>query len=330
MIFKRFILIKVSVIIPIYKVEKYIRRCILSVINQTFKNIELILINDATPDCSYEEARKIIDKYGFQKKTIFIEHDVNKGLSEARNSGLKVATGDYIFFLDSDDKISNNNVFESMIKKITYYNYPDILVANNQSVVNDNIVPRYPLKFRKYFNGVKIFSDFVMKDIYWSACGKFIKRDVILSNNLLFKTGIYSEDALWSYFLFQKCDSGVVISDVIYDYYDTPNSIMKNINDKHVQDMLVVIECIYQDFFLNKDLELEKIVFLEKLRRLALEYMFKYGVKDKVFVLSQLKRLQKIKLPILKTKNLRFFKQNILLRYPTTIAYKYLCLKWHR
>ena len=101
--------IKVSIIIPIYNVEPYIERCIISVLNQSYKNIEIIIINDCTPDKSIELINKLLNnKYSSTENIHILNHEKNKGLSAARNTGIMNATGDYLYFLDSDDSITHD------------------------------------------------------------------------------------------------------------------------------------------------------------------------------------------------------------------------------
>ena len=96
----------VSIIIPIYNVEKYSDECITSVINQTYKNIEIILVDDGSPD----NCGKICDNYALKDKRIKVIHEKNGGLSFARNTGLNIATGEYVYFLDSDDYLTDNAI----------------------------------------------------------------------------------------------------------------------------------------------------------------------------------------------------------------------------
>ena len=99
---------KVSIIIPIYKVESYIERCITSVLRQTYRNLEVILVDDCTPDSSMEIAKAVINEnQNCGMNFVFLKHDHNFGLSAARNTGINAATGDYLFFLDSDDELPN-------------------------------------------------------------------------------------------------------------------------------------------------------------------------------------------------------------------------------
>ena len=103
---------KISIISPVYNVEDYLKDCVESILNQTYKNIELILIDDGSTDNS----GKICDEYASKDNRVKIVHKKNGGLSSARNAGLDIATGDYIFFVDSDDFLYKNSVIEKIIK----------------------------------------------------------------------------------------------------------------------------------------------------------------------------------------------------------------------
>ena len=111
----------ISVIIPVYKVEKYLKRCIDSVINQTYKNLEIILVDDGSPD----NCPKICDDYSKKDKRIKVIHKKNGGVSAARNKGLKLSNGDYIVFVDSDDWLEYNFVEEMLTNlrknKVDYF-----------------------------------------------------------------------------------------------------------------------------------------------------------------------------------------------------------------
>jgi len=101
---------KISIIIPVYNVELYIERCILSVLNQTYQDIEIILIDDCGRDNSMTIAQQIIDNHPKKYETHILRHEKNQGLSESRNSGIRAANGNYLFFLDSDDELPNDSL----------------------------------------------------------------------------------------------------------------------------------------------------------------------------------------------------------------------------
>lgn len=103
---------KISIIVPVYNVEKYVEKCIQSLINQSYKNIEIILVDDGSNDRS----NKIIDEYAKVDSRILTIHQRNKGVSAARNAGLKVATGEYVGFVDPDDYV-DYQMYETMLKK---------------------------------------------------------------------------------------------------------------------------------------------------------------------------------------------------------------------
>ena len=100
--------IKVSIIVPVYNVEDYIERCMLSIIDQTYPNIECIIVDDCTPDNSITIIQSLLQQYNGTISFKILKHTTNKGLSESRNTGTEKATGDYIYYLDSDDELTPN------------------------------------------------------------------------------------------------------------------------------------------------------------------------------------------------------------------------------
>ena len=131
---------KISVIIPVYKVEKYIHRCVDSVINQKYKNLEILLIDDGSPD----SCPQICDEYAKRDKRIKVIHQYNQGVSVARNTGLKVATGDYITFIDSDDYI-DKNMYQDMMYIVEKFDVEVVMCdcvkeySNHQEIYSHNI-----------------------------------------------------------------------------------------------------------------------------------------------------------------------------------------------
>ena len=115
---------KISVIVPVYKVEKYIHKCVDSILNQAFSDIEVILVDDGTPD----RCGEICDAYGEQDSRVKVIHKENGGLSDARNAGMPHASGEYIIFIDSDDYI-DVNMYEELLAAISSY-VVDLVYSN--------------------------------------------------------------------------------------------------------------------------------------------------------------------------------------------------------
>ena len=128
---------KVSIIIPIYNVSQYIKRCIDSVISQTYQNIECILVDDYSPDNSIHLAEEIINSYKGAIDFRIIHHTQNEGLSSARNSGTNVATGDYLYYLDSDDEITPGCI-EKLLALVEKYPNVEMVQGNMQTIPSPN------------------------------------------------------------------------------------------------------------------------------------------------------------------------------------------------
>ena len=172
---------KISVIVPVYNVYNYIDKCLNSLVNQTLRDIEIIVVNDGSPDNSEEIIEKYIKKYSnikyYKKK--------NGGISDARNYGLKYATGEYIGFVDSDDYVKEN-MYEEMYNKALTDNY-DMVVCDLNYVYDDKII-RVDCGIKKDTENVKS----IYIDNYPVVWNKIFKRE--LFNNIQFKCGVWFED----------------------------------------------------------------------------------------------------------------------------------------
>ena len=115
---------RLSIIIPVYNVEQYLQNCVQSVITQTYQDLQVILVNDGSTDSS----GILCDQLAQQDSRIQVVHKENGGLSDARNAGLRVATGEYVLFLDSDDYYADNHVLDALVNTLTQWNYPDALL----------------------------------------------------------------------------------------------------------------------------------------------------------------------------------------------------------
>ena len=180
-----------SVIIPVYNVAKFLPECLNSVINQTYKNLEIILVNDGSTDNS----GKICDEYALKDDRIKVIHKKNGGLSDARNTGLKSCNGTLIAFLDSDDYLAKD-FYEKLITSIETDN-SDIAIGETYYVYPDEIKTNGWVNYYNFKSNKKIISSIKDKSnlIYACACwNKVYKSELIKNNKLQFPYGLYMED----------------------------------------------------------------------------------------------------------------------------------------
>lgn len=221
----------VSVIVPIYNVEKYLDKCIYSIINQTYKNIEIILVDDGSKDNS----GIIANEWGKKDKRVKVYHKVNGGLSDARNYGIERANGDYISFIDSDDYIDKNYLFflyECMDKYKS-----DISICGRYAVYENGVKKcKYKESFEKKYDFVSAMRE--MNRFYYfdmSACAKLYKIE--LFKNIRFPKGKLSEDYFVMYKIFKEAKSISYTSKPLYFYLQRQNSISNNkkINEDFIE-----------------------------------------------------------------------------------------------
>ena len=248
--------IKISVIIPIYNVEKYIRQCLESVIDQTLKDIEIIIVNDGTRDNSME----IVEEY-ISDERIKIINKENGGLSSARNAGMKEAKGKYICFIDSDDFIEKT-MMEELYNKIEETNSD---VADSDVFLYDNkiheIKERKNKEYQKIEKGLFLWGRYNVE--VWN---KIYRKKFLLDNNIFFEEGIIHEDDLFSIkvlFLTNKIEH---INKSFYYYrINRSGSIMTDVNiEKKLYSLKVII---------NRIKELQKIITYDSFSFLMLKLL---------------------------------------------------------
>lgn len=233
----------ISVVVPVYNVEKYLCRCIDSIVYQTYKKLEIILVDDGSTD----DSGNICDFYSKQDKRIKVIHKKNGGLSDARNTGIKKAKGKYITFIDSDDFI-NKHYISILYNNLIKYN-ADISCCNFK--IFNNKLPRYDIIQRKeklvnLFNSEDAINNmFYEKQINNSASCKIYKTS--LFKNIFYPLDIYFEDMATTYRIFQKAKIITFIDDGLYYYYQRNDSILHQINMKKLNDLKYVISYINDD-----------------------------------------------------------------------------------
>ena len=210
---------KISFIIPIYKVEAYLNQCVDSILGQTYRDIEVILVDDGSPD----RCPAMCDAYAEQDRRVSVIHKVNGGLSDARNAGLKVATGEYVIFVDSDDFWTSDKHLEQLVNVVTEnlncdfigfncsYYYPESNTYKPWSAYSDEIV--------KSCMGNETLTALVRSGtVPMSAWMKILKRNFLIDNELFFEKGILAEDIPWFINVLEKCNKCMFVNQYIYAY----------------------------------------------------------------------------------------------------------------
>lgn len=209
---------KISVIVPIYKVEDYLHRCIDSIINQTYTNLEIILVDDGSPD----NCPMICDEYAKKDSRIKVIHKKNEGVAVARNVGIDIAAGKYIMFIDSDDFIEKDMI-KSMLTDLIN-NKVDIAVCNTKYIysnlekIKDN---RENMILNNYEAMQEYVNNGVLRGVVW---GQLYKKDLI--NDIRFIAGKYHEDEFFAYKVVAKAKKIYYNSIPFYNYVQRSNSAM--------------------------------------------------------------------------------------------------------
>lgn len=238
---------KVSIIIPVYNVENYIKDCLDSVVNQTYKNIEIILIDDGSTDksgmiCKQYEIKNQNVKYFFQK---------NQGLSAARNAGLGICTGEYVYFLDSDDFIAANSI-EMMMRKQTKTDVD--IIATDFLQIEEGRKYRDDMIERAEFH-VATSKEFYLQIISNHACGKLYKRK--LFDGVRYPVGQNYEDVDTTHQLFYKSNKILYTDEGFYYYRIRKGAITQTPTEKNITDYIKSYESVKAFYTMQHDKEVD-------------------------------------------------------------------------
>lgn len=225
---------KVSIIVPVYKVEPYIHRCMNSLINQTLKDIEIILVDDESPD----NCGNTCDEYSKKDQRIKVIHKKNQGLGMARNSGIEIATGEYIAFVDSDDYISLD-IYDKLYSKAILESADTCFCSYNWVDVNGNIKKDNMLPDKNIYIGDAIIKDFLInmlgskpssaedRNFGISVWRAIYSRDIIINNNIRFcsERELISEDIIFhiDYLIYSK--KVTIVKEALYNYCQNNKSL---------------------------------------------------------------------------------------------------------
>lgn len=218
----------VSIIIPIYNVASYIEKCLLSVLNQTYQDIEIILVDDCTQDNSMEIVGDVL--LNTNPKPKIIRHEVNRGLAVSRNSGLQVAMGEYVYFLDSDDWISFDCI-EKLVCIAKKYNLDVAVGGVCEKGINHKDLVRFNSWWHNSSNIIllkqtEIFLYMNNGNVYIESWNKLMRKKILDEFGLIFNEGILYEDVIWMFNLCRRISSLGITNEITYYYRKREGSIM--------------------------------------------------------------------------------------------------------
>ncbi len=231
---------KISIIVPAYNVENYVGECIESLIAQTYKNLEVIIVDDGSKD----NTGKIIDQYAEKDKRILVVHQKNGGLPHARNTGLQYASGDYIMFLDSDDWL-DMNCCEIVLNKIQSFDADLLFFEYSKEYKNKTVkMKTYGQKELKFdLTGVKEFFLYDMRTI--TAWGKIYKSEII-GNQRYNESMKTAEDVDFNFRVYKKTKRALYIDDNLLHYRILENSAIHGFDPKIDDKLSNVIDSLYE------------------------------------------------------------------------------------
>lgn len=214
----------ISIVIPVYNVEKYIAECLNSVMRQTYAGgIECIIVDDCGTDGSMTIAEQLIENYNGAIKFVIVHHAYNRGLSTARNTGTDVATGDYVYYIDSDDYISDDCI-ENLAAPLAEKCY-DIVLGDYEMFGDRHDSTLLQEQQNELIGNERIFSSYAGRKIYVMAWNKLCRLSFLRDNNIIFLEGQLHEDELWTYKTMLSIQSIKIIHKEVYYYRVRANSI---------------------------------------------------------------------------------------------------------
>lgn len=249
----------ISIIVPVYKAEKYLSRCVDSLLAQTYTNFELLLIDDGSPD----KSGVICDEYALKDSRVRVFHKENGGVSSARNLGLENARGEWITFIDSDDWIKN----EFLEKLLVDFDI-DLCVGGN--VCSSGCY----MKLHDRLYDRKIITNFIKQylptQLLHTVWGKLLKREIIIKNNIRFSEDVrFGEDTLFSYQYLCHCNSIMTVSYCGYNYMEATVGWVQNSRK-------------YKLSLSEIDISLNKIILT--IKKLSEHFCYSFGVETDIYI----------------------------------------------
>ena len=222
--------VSVSIVVPVFNVENYIKDCFQSIVNQTYSGpVECLFIDDCGADKSIQMLKELINAYNGPIGMRLLYHDKNRGLSAARNTGIVHSKGDYLFFLDSDDQLFPQTI-ACLSNAAENESWPDIILGSYHVNPPNNPNNRYQYKYEVFIGQPVIAKAYLQDFFFCMAHNKLVRRSFVTDNHLFFKEGIINEDNLWSFQSFHLAQKVITCPEQTYYYLIRPGSIMTSMN----------------------------------------------------------------------------------------------------
>ncbi len=236
---------QISVIVPVYNVGKLVKRCLDSLINQSVKDLEIIIVNDGSTDNSEDYLCPYFD----DPRIKYIKNEINRGLGNARNVGISSSQGEFISFVDSDDWI-DLDLYKVMLENAVSTN-SDIIICGIQNEYENCISSkeRYSYIFPNEISKEKAISllsrseanNYMISPVVWN---KIYKRTLLTENNVTFLENSYWEDNLFSFQIFTKTNKISIVPHICYHYYQREQSITNTFSKKHIDDLIIAYKML--------------------------------------------------------------------------------------
>ena len=285
--------VRLSIIIPVYNVEQYLQNCVQSVLTQTYQDLQVILVDDGSTDSS----GILCDQLAQQDSRIQVVHKQNGGLSDARNAGLKVANGDYVAFLDSDDVYLQADGLAQLMA-VAQAEHPDVLLFQAVDIYPHHQSARraYDTEYIAAHTGTEVFHQLVRTQSFnMSACFQLIRRDLLEEHQLYFEKGLLSEDVDWSLRLWRHVEKVRAINLPMYGYQHRGGSITTTYTIRNLRSYEYIFAKfvkLYQERVADDATELYWKIVMGYLAQMYTNCLYNYGQlsiqerKDNYYILK--------------------------------------------
>lgn len=254
----------VSIVVPVYNVEKYIRTAMMSALEQSYMDIEVIVVDDCGSDGSMKVVEEIAER---NPRVRILHHEKNRGLSAARNTGTEAARGNWLYFFDSDDILAPDCI-NNLVSLAEAHPEVDLIVGQYDEFKDGEAYHQARLKQQSGVFEGDVIGAYMEDRIPTTAWNKLVRKDFLVRNHLSFEEGLVHEDALWSFQTFCLARKVVVSDTVTYHYLQRPGSLDKQKNDNLHFIHYNKVYCLQAKFVFEHGLQLDNRLFrfIEKRR----------------------------------------------------------------